>query len=98
MAKLSKIQKEKIIVRRMIEIYCRRKEGNAVLCDECKALIDYAHFRLDHCRFGEAKPTCKRCPIHCYKPEMRDKIRRVMRFSGPRIFFYYPWQSILHSR
>lgn len=27
---------------------------------------------------------------------MRDKIREIMRFSGPRFIFYRPYESIKH--
>ena len=30
----------------------------------------------------EPKPLCKKCSDPCYKPEYREKIREVMRFSG----------------
>jgi len=32
----------------------------------------------------DPKPACKACPAHCYKPEMRARIRGVMRHSGMR--------------
>ena len=50
--------------------------------------------RLDGCKFGNDKPACKRCPIHYYKPEMREKIRSVMRWAGPRMMIYDPWQRL----
>lgn len=34
--------------------------------------------------------------VHCYKPEMREKIREVMRFSGPRMIFHHPYLAIKH--
>ena len=37
----------------------------------------------------ETKTFCSNCKVHCYKPEMRKKIRAVMRFSGPRMIFYF---------
>ncbi len=92
----SKIEKEKQVVEQMIRLYCKHKEGNAELCDSCKSLLEYAHARLSHCRFGDDKPTCKKCPVHCYKPEMRDRIRNVMKWSGPRMMFYHPITAIKH--
>ena len=65
----------------MVGLYCRKKEGYPIPCAECAALIRYAHDRLDRCVFGEAKTSCRRCPVHCYRPAMREKMRRVMRFS-----------------
>ena len=63
---------------------------------EYKELEVYAYKRLDMCRFGNNKPNCKRCPIHCYKPEMREKIRQVMRYSGPRMIFHHPIAALRH--
>lgn len=59
-------------------------------------LLRYAHARLDHCPFGEKKSACKECTVHCYKPVMRERMRQVMRFSGPRMLLYAPWQAIRH--
>ncbi|MBS7408387.1 MAG: nitrous oxide-stimulated promoter family protein, partial [Prevotellamassilia sp.] len=36
------------------------------------------------------------CPIHCYRPEMKDKIRHVMRWAGPRMMVYHPFAAIKH--
>ena len=71
----------------MVRLYCRKQEGNDCLCEECRALLEYAHARLEHCPFGERKTSCKHCKIHCYKPGMRQKMRQVMRYAGPRMLF-----------
>ena len=91
-----RIEKEKAVVEQMIQLYCRKHEGNTQLCPNCKELLDYAHRRLDRCRYGEDKPTCKKCPIHCYNPVMKEKIRTVMRWSGPRMLLYNPLAAIIH--
>jgi hypothetical protein len=44
----------------------------------------------------ESKTFCSNCKVHCYKPEMREKIREVMRFSGPRMILHHPITSIRH--
>lgn len=92
----NKIAREKRIVELIIRLYCRKKEKNGALCSSCEALLNYAHERLDHCPFGEKKGSCKNCTIHCYKPAMREKMRQVMRFAGPRILLYAPWETIRH--
>ncbi|MFR8435519.1 MAG: nitrous oxide-stimulated promoter family protein [Alistipes ihumii] len=92
----SRIDREKRTVEYMVGLYCRKKEGYPIPCAECAALIRYAHDRLDRCAFGEAKTSCRRCPIHCYRPAMREKMRRVMRFSGPRMLLYSPRRAIAH--
>lgn len=91
-----KIEKEKRIIEQMIRLYCLHKEKNEELCDECNELLLYARQRLDRCTFGEKKPACRQCPIHCYKPKMKEKIRLVMRFSGPRMIFYTPIEVLKH--
>ncbi len=93
---MTRIEREKLVIAKMIEIYCRHKEGNRNLCPDCTDLLEYARLRLTHCRFGERKPTCRKCTIHCYKPEMRQKMRTVMRYSGPRMVLYSPAAAISH--
>lgn len=94
--KISRIDREKRVVEIMVRLYCRRKEGNDCLCVDCNALLEYAYHRLDRCPFGEQKSSCKGCSIHCYKPEMRERMRQVMRFSGPRMLLYHPWIALRH--
>jgi len=94
---MTRIEQEKKTVRQMIEIYCKRQQHTKDgLCDECSALLDYAFDRLDHCKFGEKKPTCKKCPIHCYKPAMREQMREAMRYAGPRMLWHHPLSTIKH--
>ena len=92
----SRIDREKEVVGRMIELYCKKKLGMAEISEEYKTLDVYAHKRLDMCKFGNDKPNCKRCPIHCYKLEMREKIRAIMRWAGPRMLIYDPIAAIRH--
>ena len=81
----------------MIEIYCHgKKHVSKWLCEDCSTLLDYAYQRLDHCKFGENKPTCKKCPIYCYKPDMKEKMREAMRYEGPRMMWYHPIAAIRH--
>lgn len=93
---MDRIEKEIRIVELMVTIYCRRREGNAELCPQCRALVEYARARLAHCRFGNSKGSCRRCPVHCYSPAMRSHIRKVMRFSGPRMILYHPFEFLRH--
>ena len=92
----SKREREKVIVTQMIELYCRKKHGGKCLCPECAELAEYARLRSDKCPFMETKTFCANCKVHCYKPAMRDKIRAVMRFSGPRMLFYHPVAAVRH--
>ena len=91
-----KIQKEKETVTKMIEVYCRRKHHHRNLCEECQDLQEYAMKRLSFCQFGEEKSFCSYCPVHCYKPEYREKIKQVMRYSGPWMLLYHPVLAVKH--
>ena len=82
----------------MISIYCRDlHHPQDALCAECAALQDYALARLDKCTFGPDKPKCADCPIHCYKPAMREAIRGVMRYAGPRMLVEHPMLALGHT-
>ena len=66
------------------------------MCPDCTALDVYARQRSDKCPFMENKTFCSNCRVHCYQPEMRQKIREVMRFSGPRMMFRHPVVVMRH--
>ena len=68
--------------------------GGKGLCGECRELLEYSLARLEHCKFGNTKTKCHKCPVHCYRPDMREKIRTVMRFSGPRMLLYHPLEAL----
>ena len=93
---MTRIEREKKVVSTLVELYCRKKEGNESLCPRCAALLEYAYKRLDACKFGEQKSSCRKCPVHCYKPEMRQQMRDVMRWVGPRMILYRPIAAIQH--
>jgi hypothetical protein len=96
---------DKIFVRRvrelktvevMINMYCAAHHGGEPRCADCKDLFDYAQRRLQRCVFGDAKPNCAKCVVHCYTKEMREKIRIVMRWAGPRMLLRHPILGIRH--
>ena len=93
----SKREREKRTVSLMIRIYCKKKHGTKKgLCPECEALDAYARMRSDKCPFMETKTFCSNCKVHCYKADMRERIRAVMRFSGPRMIFSHRIMAIRH--
>lgn len=93
----SKREREKETVSLMIAIYCKKNHHTGKeLCPECAALKEYAVQRSDKCPFMETKTFCSNCKVHCYKPDMREKIREVMRFSGPRMMFHHPVMAVRH--
>ncbi|MCP4324700.1 MAG: nitrous oxide-stimulated promoter family protein [Alteromonadales bacterium] len=80
----------------MVNIYCKAFHKSKHECIECSDFLIYANEKLDRCPYGQAKPTCKRCPIHCYKPEQRQLARNIMSYAGPRMLIYHPILAIKH--
>jgi hypothetical protein len=82
----------------MVEIYCRdhHLQRATATCAECRKFLDYAEQRLQKCPYGKKKPTCARCPIHCYKRVQREQAREIMRYAGPRMTLRHPWLSLTH--
>jgi hypothetical protein len=94
---MRRTEREIQTVRKMIGIYCHGHHGGGkTLCEECRTLSVYAEQRTEKCPFGDEKPACSQCPIHCYKPQMKEKIGRVMRFSGPRMICRHPILALRH--
>ena len=96
---------EKRLIPEMIRMYCRgnhkesRKEEGVKgkeLCSKCKELTEYAAFRLEKCPFKKNKGFCSFCKIHCYKPEYQAEMKKVMRYSGPRMLFTHPIFALSH--
>lgn len=77
-------------------MYCRDRHSSNDLCAECHDLETYALDRLCHCPFGEGKTVCSLCPVHCYKPVMRQRVREVMRYAGPRMMTRHPLMAAFH--
>lgn len=90
------------VVKLMVSLYCQKQHKTKAMkkpetmCPECTALLEYVHQRVEKCPFTETKTFCSMCRVHCYKPEMREKIRGVMRFSGPRMLQYHPVLATRH--
>ncbi len=94
-----KREKELLVLKEMILMYCRGNheiENGKECCSECQKLIDYGSQRVMHCPFMETKTFCANCKVHCYKPEMREQIRQVMRYSGPRMIYTHPGMAMWH--
>lgn len=90
-----RLQREFRTMQRMVGIWCRDMHGGAV-CPECSAFLAYAERRLEKCPYGETKPTCAKCPVHCYKRAQREQARDIMRYAGPRMVWRHPWLSLMH--
>lgn len=89
-----KRQKEKEVIDVMIRLYCKKHHQQP--CTACENLKQYAYMRIDKCPFMETKSFCSNCKVHCYKQDMREEMKRVMRYSGPWMLFYHPILAIRH--
>ncbi len=101
LAPLSKtLTKEFKTIQAMTHIYCRdhhtEQDKCQGVCSDCQSFLDFARFRLVKCPYGDIKPTCKHCPIHCYKPDRKEQARIIMRYAGPRMLLPHPILAIRH--
>jgi len=93
---MNRIEREVKTIRIMIDMYCRHHHQSYNPCESCQELFDYARERSLKCPFGKDKPVCAKCQIHCYKTEMRVKVKEVMKFSGPKMISNHPILAIRH--
>ena len=94
-------QKELCLLSSFIGLFCRSRHGRESgaplpaelsllvgkeqrLCPDCAGLLEYSARRLRSCPM-KPKPLCKKCPVHCYRPDYRQRIREVMAWSGKRL-------------
>jgi hypothetical protein len=98
-----RLAEEQQVVDLMIRLYCKgaghlrgADSGASGLCPACQRLRDYTAERNARCPFIQTRSFCQFCKVHCYRPEMRQSIIAVMRYSGPRILFYRPILAIKH--
>jgi len=94
----ARLQREWRTIQAMITLACRARHGGRrkALCEHCEQLRAYAEIRITRCPFGAEKPTCNNCRVHCYKPDMRERVREVMRFAGPRMLARHPYLALMH--
>lgn len=93
------LSRELLTIGKMVDIYCNDHHGSGDpgLCQSCREFMVYAEVRLEKCPYGEDKPTCANCPIHCYKPARREQARAIMRYAGPRMLLRHPILAIAHK-
>lgn len=87
---------EKRTLETMIGMFFNHSARKGIQCGDCIELQAYAIHRIDKCRFGSSKPNCKDCPVHCYSPTMRERIKKVMRYAGPRMIYLHPVMAFRH--
>jgi hypothetical protein len=79
----------------MIRIYCRSHHQQDI-CKECGIVMNYAMARIEKCIYGPEKPACNKCKVHCYSPKMKEKVKEIMRFSGPKMIYKHPIMALHH--
>lgn len=89
-------QRDKKVVKTMIQMYCSNHHCGTSLCKDCTELTEYCFRKIDKCPLGSKKTNCQRCPIHCYEPQQREKIKKVMKYAGPRMTFSHPMIALRH--
>jgi len=96
-ARHPRLARELATLTAMFEIHCRDRHGSVgTLCENCAGLLGYATRRLDRCVFGDAKPTCANCAVHCYAAAPREEVRVIMRYAGPRMMTRHPVLAVRH--
>lgn len=97
MTEAKRITTERSTLHKMFGIYCRAHHHTVeALCDECNSLYGYAMEKIDRCVFGQDKPTCQNCPVHCYSQEKRETIKIIMRYVGPKMIYIHPFLAVNH--
>jgi hypothetical protein len=94
----SRVSRERKTITVMISMYCKKHHHTKkkLLCPECAAIDAYAMERIDKCPLIKDKPTCVKCPVHCYKPDKRELVGVIMRYAGPRMLLSHPILTIFH--
>ena len=91
-----RISREKLTIKKMIDLYQAKCPQASAEPEHYEALFVYAQKRLDKCVFGEEKPACKQCPVHCYQPAKREEMKQIMRWAGPRMLWRHPILTVRH--
>jgi hypothetical protein len=92
-----RIAREQKTIITMLRMFCHDQHGIFEgLCDDCERLREYVLKRLELCPFRLNKPTCLKCSVHCYKEDMREQMRKVMRYAGPRMLRRHPVLAVQH--
>lgn len=102
--------REQRLIAEMIALYCRKRhtpgspacgegavQAQPALCPACAELVAYAQRRSERCPRMAEKTFCSACPHPCYAPAMRERVREVMRYAGPRMLMRHPVMTIRHG-
>ncbi|WP_094752093.1 nitrous oxide-stimulated promoter family protein [Psychromonas sp. CD1] len=80
----------------MVNIYCQHEHRTKKICEHCQTFLSYANKKLDRCPYGQIKPICSKCPIHCYKKKQREQAQVIMRYAGPKMLLWHPLLAFKH--
>lgn len=95
--KKDKIEYEIEVINKMIDIFYKNKNHKEEYTNtEIDQLKDYCSSKIYNCPVILEKTFCSSCKIHCYDKDQRDLIKKVMKYSGPRMLFYHPVLLIKH--
>ena len=84
----------------MIKIFCKgnhpddNSNNSSNLCNMCHDMEKYIHNRIDYCKQNNF--FCAYCDNKCHPMDKSDYLKKIMRYSGPRILKKYPIMSIKH--
>jgi len=93
-----RIAREKRIMNKMIKMYCQKNHYSKKreLCSDCEELKAYANRKLLRCPFAKDKPICAKCKIHCYNTQRREEIKKIMRYTVPKMIYKHPIDTIIY--
>jgi len=95
----TRLAREQVTISKMIGLYCtsHHEGGDDGLCAACQDFLTYAELRLQKCPYGDDKPTCANCPVHCYKASRKAQASMIMRYAGPRMLLRHPVLAVSHQ-
>lgn len=103
---LKEIMKKPAEDRRTVEaigqIYCKGNHGGAErdsggLCAECREAIELTIRRAEACPHGHTG-NCEDCHTHCQHGRAQENIKRMMRYSAPRMAYRHPVMTFRYLR
>lgn len=93
----TKREREKKMISQMIALYCHRNHHTrGAPLSRVRGAERLRPRPLRALPVHGDEDLLRQLPRARYKPDMREKIRAVMRFSGPRMIFYHPVAAIRH--
>ncbi|MBL8027147.1 MAG: nitrous oxide-stimulated promoter family protein [Fibrobacteres bacterium] len=89
-------KRELVTITIMVTMYCKAKHRKGALCSNCRELLDFSIERIHACKIKSSGVVCSSCKVHCFPDSLREHIKAVMRFSGPRMIIGHPVLAVRH--